>query len=278
MKKKHDDYSDYKRYQPPRQSRRKISFPVFILLVLLLGLAAAAYFFPMQISEALLTVSGNPNAQLAMQVARAGLPVATPMPTYTPYPTPTPIPPQVIAAQLQPMAKLVVLGSEVYEDDFHVGVEDGLCSHGADFMAQGAIEAGIDFDEIDADSIVYNASSQSYTLKLPAPELTSCRIEYIRLLDNSFSICAPDWDRARIFARKQAMDEFVDEVLEEGILDKAQDHSAQVLGDFVRILTGKPVHITYETRSRRVALPSSRKPHVPRGWHYSSSKNEWRER
>ncbi len=127
-------------------------------------------------------------------------PLPTATPTYTPSSTPTPtntptptsIPPRVIIEYIQPMGQLVVSSVEVARADIHIAVDDGRwCSHDADYVAQGAIEAGIDFEALDEDNVSYDWATDSYTLHLPAPGLTSCRIEYIRQYANSFSVCKP---------------------------------------------------------------------------------------
>ena len=129
------------------------------------------------------------------------LPTFTPLPTTTPTttpsvtptdkptstptntPTPTPIPSRIIIEQIQPKGQLVVVSVEVARADIHISVEDGRwCSHDADFVAQGAIDAGIDFGALEEDIVTYDWATDSYTLRLPQPGLTSCRIEYIRQL------------------------------------------------------------------------------------------------
>ncbi|MCY4073737.1 MAG: DUF4230 domain-containing protein [Chloroflexi bacterium] len=161
---------------------------------------------------------------------------------------------------------------------FHVGVAEGLCSHGADFSAQGVIEAGINFDDINDENINYDPSSQSYTLKLPATEFTSCRIDYIRLTRADFSMCNPDFDRARQFAEFQVMLEFVEKSREDGLLEEAEERSTLILGDFVRNLTGKPVHVTFEEREGEPTMSASCHPEIPGDWHYDRSRNAWRKR
>ena len=159
--------------------------------------------------------------------------------------------------------------------EIQVDVEDGLCSHGGEFTVQGVIEAGIDFAAIDEDHVSYDSDQQSYLLKLPAPEFTSCRIEHIRLRENSFSLCNPDWDRARMFAEIQAMAEFLRESNEDDLLQKAAERSREVLGEFVRTVTGRPVVVTFEERSGKPIISSSCSPEAPSGWHYDNSESVW---
>ena len=161
--------------------------------------------------------------------------------------------------------------------NFHVGVSDRLCSHGGEFTAHGVIEAGIDFDEIDEDSLTFNTRSQSYTLNLPAPELTSCRIDYIRLMRVSFSMCNPDWDRARTLAEVQAMRDFINESLEDGLLDEAEQRSEVILGEFVSTITGKLVNVSFEKPGSIPKRNPSCHNFSTGEWHYNKAGNIWAE-
>lgn len=213
--------------------------------------------------------------------AHTPMPTYTPLPTYTPVPTatntpaPTPIPPAYIIQQMETQAQLVVVKNELTRRSFHVGVDDGLCSHGGDFTAHGVIEAGIDFDEIDDDSVTFDSRSQTYTLELPAPEFTSCRIEYIRLVKNSFSICNPDWDRARTLAEVQVMGDFVKDSREDGLLEDAAKRSELILGEFVRGITGKRVNVSFEKQRASPKQDASCRPRATGGWRYNRVKNLW---
>ncbi len=174
------------------------------------------------------------------------------------------------------MGQLVVSSVEVARADIHIAVDDGRwCSHDADYVAQGAIEAGIDFGALDEDNVSYDWTTDSYTLHLPAPGLTSCRIEYIRQYANSFSVCNPDWDQVRILAHFEAINSFVDKVLEEGLLERAKDQAEVLLGSFVSSFTGKPVDIVFETVQATPEHPSSCEPDIPRGYSFNEETNEW---
>ncbi len=203
------------------------------------------------------------------------LPTYTPRPTYTPFPTPTPIPLAFVIQQLETQAQLVVVQNEIAMRDFHVGVDDGICSHGADFSAHGVIEAGIDFAAIDEERVTFDSDKGRYFLQLPAPEYTSCRIEYIRQVENTFSLCNPDWDRARIFAEAQTMTRFLKESEEEGLLLNAAEQSAEILEDFVRTLTGKPVIVDFDERVGKPKISGSCVPSVPGEWYFDDTDQLW---
>ena len=210
----------------------------------------------------------------------SAIPSSTPTETYTPIPThtptQTPIPSRIIIEDIQPMGQLVVVSVEVARADIHVVVEAGrLCDHNADYVAQGVIEAGINFSALDEDNIRFDWATDSYTLQLPAPGLISCRIEYIRQYSNSFSFCNPDWDKVRMIAHYEAIRSFVDRVLEEGLLKRAEDQAEVVLGSFVHSITGKPVNVTYDAKITPPEHPSSCEPDIPRGYSFNDDTNEW---
>ena len=140
---------------------------------------------------------------------------------------------------------------------------------------KACIEAGIDLSAIDEGRVSFDSDKGSYSLKLPAPKFTSCRIERIRIQENSLSLCNPDWDRARIFAEVQAMAEFIKDSEEDGLLNEAADHSAEIIEDFVRTLTGKPVDVVFDEGSGKPKISASCVPEVPRGWYFDTTEQVW---
>ncbi len=285
----------YKRkyeHEPPTHKRSR-----WVWLGWLIAAGALLYIFATPLAELLLIVKGHPNARAAVEMARGidfepePLPTYTPPPTYTPYPTytpvptstptptPTPISPGAVLAHVQAEAKaeLVVAEHELTERDFHVGVSSGLCSYGGDFTALGTIEAGLDLTDLDGESVHYDADTQTYTLRLPAPMLTKCDVEYIRLIDNSFSLCNPDFDLLRRLGEVQVMTRFTDRALERGIIADAEEQAALILEDLVRTFTGKQVKTEYETLRGKPEMDMS--CHVSGyDWSYNRVKNVWTNR
>ena len=110
---------------------------------------------------------------------------------------------------------------------------------------------------------------------MPAPELTSCRVDYIRQYDRSFTTLGVDWDEARLLANYMALTQFRDDAIEGGILTRAETEARLVLGNFVRLLTGHPVEINFQ-QPEATELPPSCQPDVPQGWQYDAKTNSWR--
>lgn len=197
---------------------------------------------------------------------------ATLKPTYTPTPTLIPI-----YQHIQEMGQLVVISSELARADIHVGISRGACSHGADHAAHAVIEAGVNFGEIDEEDIRYYPEIDTYTLHIPAPNLTSCRMEYIRQYDKSHTWCGVDWDMVRLLGQAQSMQDFVDRAKDNEILDRAEKQTRTLLGSFVNALTGSKALITFLEGYSQAKPPSSCQPEqdIPRGWSYDEDSNTW---
>ena len=87
--------------------------------------------------------------------------------------------------------------------------------------------------------------------------------------------CNPDWDKVRILAHYKAIHSFVDRVLEEGLLERAEDQAEVTMGSFVRSITGKPVNVVFDTAQATPKYPSSCEPDVPSGYSFNDETNEW---
>lgn len=175
--------------------------------------------------------------------------------------------PQTIVNSINGIGQLVTVTSDVDKTDVHVEIHRGILNAGyysANHYAIGAIEAGIDFGAIDANSIRFE--DDVYILTLPAPVVTSCRIEHIDQNQYSLTLLSADWDMVRQLAQAEALMQFVEDMIEFGILERAEEETALRLGDFVRELTGKPAQIIFAERTSELELPDSCQPYTPSGW------------
>ena len=211
-----------------------------------------------------------PTHRLMTTATPTSTPTATP--TYTPTHTPTPIP---VLQYIQEMGQLVVISAEFARGDIHVAVNDGACSHGADHVAEGVIETGIDFNAIDEDNIERHFFTGDYTIELPPPVVTSCRMDYIRQYEGSFTLCGANWDTVRMLAQYQAMSDFISRIEENRILERAENHASIIVGSFVSGLTGRNAQIVFEPGDNEPTLPSSCKPEIPEGWHFDEASRAW---
>ena len=174
---------------------------------------------------------------------------------------------RTIINNLQGMGQLVTVKAEVSKTDVKISINRGFLNYGhyrANHIVVGVIEAGIDFDAINDDSVRFE--NDTYTLTLPAPIITSCRIEHIDQNEYSLTLLPADWDTVRQLAQYDAIVQFAKEMVEEGILEKAKEETAVRIGDFVSNLSGKLVNIEYVTASGETVKPPSCKPDAPSGW------------
>ena len=223
-------------------------------------------------------------------------PTFTPPPTYTPYPTYTPIPTdtptntptstptaninasRTIVQHVQLLGQHVIYSAEFAKADIHVGVQAGLlgaCSHGADYVAEGTIEVGIDFSAIDETSVSYNADNDAYTLVSPPVTLSSCRIEFIDQYHQSHTLCGVDWDTLRQLAQNEALSQFIEDTTERGVLQRAQEQATILLGAFIHSITDKPAHVVFLEEPADAALPQSCSPESPDGWEQDQESGIW---
>ena len=186
---------------------------------------------------------------------------------------------QTIVQGIQPLGQLVSVSAQLAKADLTVDVYQGnfnTCGFSANHVAQGTIEAGIDLTKIGDGNLSYDTAREVYVLIVPEPQLTSCRVDFIRQYDRSFTTCSVDWDEARLLANYVALTSFRDDALEGGILTRAEQETRIVLGNFVRLLTGHPVEIVFQPPTDGdVTLPPSCQPDTPTGWTEDPNTHVW---
>ncbi|GIL09362.1 MAG: hypothetical protein BroJett033_8730 [Chloroflexota bacterium] len=198
--------------------------------------------------------------------------------------------PSIINSVL-PLGQLVTVNAQLAKADIRVVVRGGMlnsCSFNADHVAVGAVEAGVDLSQLDNSAAHYDETTETYYLTLPVPHLTSCRIEFIRQYNRSFTTCPVDWDEARLLANYTALDDFRNTAIEGGILERAEREARIVMESFVRALTQKNVVVMFARNgtqldatnepmdTRATNLPPSCVPQAPQGWLYIEQDRAWR--
>lgn len=189
------------------------------------------------------------------------------------------VPSRTIISSIAPLGQLVTVSAEVAQADINVTVDTGglnLCGHNANHVAQGVVEAGIDMTLVGDENISYDAIEDRYTINLPAPQITSCRIEYIRQYERQGGGvgCNVDWDSIRLLAQYQATIGFATDTLEADILDRAERETTLLMGSFIAALTDSDVDINYADNSE-INLPPSCQPQLPRGWTLDPETQLW---
>lgn len=183
---------------------------------------------------------------------------------------------QAILSSLRGIGRLVTVTSDPHSRNVHVGVKqgiwifDGIGSYGADHLAEGIIEAGIDFTKIRSDSL---RCEDTCTLIVPHPTITNCTIVRLRQTEQSNAIGRRDWELLEELGRYEAIKLFIDDVKELGILDNAKEETELILGEFVSGLTGKPVHIEFDDEPDELEYGDTCHPDPPFGW--SKEGGQW---
>lgn len=244
-----------------RERRSSAKWGILGCLVLILIVVAGVFILP--------TVIG---ATAFNNIVDSVLSVFRPAPSFA-----TTTSTQTIVTGIQPLGQLVTVSAQLAKADISVGVSGGglnACGFSADHVAQGAIEGGVDLAQVTEEDVTYNELTDTYTLRLPAPQLTSCRVDFIRQYSRSTTICNVDWDEARMLAQYVALNEFRDDALEGGVLDRAALESRLVLSNFIGALTGSNVQIEFET-PEAVVMPSSCVPESPERWTFNDQTGTW---
>ena len=175
--------------------------------------------------------------------------------------------PYIIVNGMHGLGQLVTTTSEVATTDMRVEIHEGFLNAGyysANHIAVGAIEAGIDMDALTEEDL--RLENDTYHITLPAPVITSCRIEHIDQNQHSLTLLVADWDMVRQLAQYNAVVQFAEEMIEAGILQKAEYEADERIGDFVSNLTGLPTVVEFAARDGEPELPASCQPIPPSGW------------
>jgi hypothetical protein len=186
-----------------------------------------------------------------------------------------------IVTNIKPLGQLVSIRVELAQADISVGIRGGVlnfCGHSAQHVARGIIEAGVDLTLIDDASVSYDTAKNEYTLMLPAPQITSCNVPYIRQYEKSgggVPGCTTDWDTVRMLAQTTVMDAFVSDALEGGILGRAEDQAKNAVSNFVKSLTGSNVVVNFAPQEATPKLPDTCKHDAPSGWQFDEKERAW---
>lgn len=224
-------------------------------------------------------VAADPIRQLVQQVSDF----------LNPRPTASVISNLSIISSIQPLAELVTTRVELAKINVQVRVDYGTasgCSHTAAYAVAGEFEAGVDLGELQPGAVSYDEPTNTYTLRLPGARLTDCTIrDLARYEVTGLGICpgGANRDDTQPLARFTALNDFRDEVLENGILNRAQREAQAVITNFVTALVaanspadGKPV-VRIEFAQQDAQRPFSCQPDAPGGWEFDPATNYWKQ-
>lgn len=185
---------------------------------------------------------------------------------------------QAIISSLRGIGKLVTVTSDPHARKVFVSISEGIFDSGyysANHEVAGIVEAGVDFTKVKSSSLRYDTANDAYILIIPAPELTNCIIVKLKQTEHSLHLGLRDWELLEELARHEAIGLFMSDVKEIGILDKAEEETELLLGEFVRNLIDKPVDVIFEEQKSETDLPDTCAPKLPFGWEKDES-GAWR--
>jgi hypothetical protein len=178
---------------------------------------------------------------------------------------------------LAPLSQLVTISAQLARADVPVQVSGGalnVCGFSAYHVVQATLAAGVDLSQVQPEDIAFDEAADQYVITVPAPQYTSCSVDYSRQYQRSTTACNVDWDAARQLAEYTSMQAMMQETFEGGLLDRAGDEARTVLSGFIGALTGKPVQVVFDA-SRQPPFPAQCERRIPDGWTYDAVSNQW---
>jgi len=186
-----------------------------------------------------------------------------------------------IVERIKPLGQLVTTRVELASSRIEVATRYGVgnvCYIGALHSAQGWVEAGVNLDGFSPDNVIYDESSDTYTIRLVQPTVTNCQLDPMQIIKyhdwGATVACPANWDEMRLLASYTAVNNFRDRAVEEDIIGKAQRQADLILSNFVSSITGKPIVIEFIPASN-VVYPSSCLPNPPSSWRYDDAEQRW---
>jgi len=183
---------------------------------------------------------------------------------------------QTLVREILPKAELVTASAQLAKSGILIGVQQGVanaCGYSADHVATGTIEAGVNLADLSEQSVVYDALTDTYTVSVPAPRLTSCHIDQIQQYNVTFTACSQDVIGAQALASYIAITEFRDDAIEGGLLQRAEREVRLALRDLLTQFTTSKIVIQFMPPDN--VYPASCQPEVPPAWSFDANANAW---
>ncbi|MEM6281221.1 MAG: DUF4230 domain-containing protein [Chloroflexota bacterium] len=157
---------------------------------------------------------------------------------------------QTIVTQIRPLGQLVSTEGSFAKADISVSILQGRfasCNHRANHVASATIAAGIDLFEVNENSVTYDALTDTYTVTVPKPVITSCSVDFIDQYERNVNIptCIVDWDDARQLAQYEALVEMRQDAVNGGLLETAERQTDFALSSFITAITGSNVVVQF---------------------------------
>lgn len=188
---------------------------------------------------------------------------------------------QTIVQSIRPLGQLTSIRVQMAKADILVNLRYGavnVCNVWANHVAQGTVEAGIDLSRIRPEDILFDSEDDLYRVMLPSAQITSCSLDPVATQQYTSGgmtpLCPANTDEMRRLASYNALIEFRDDAIENGILEQAEMQASIVLSHFIRALTGREAEIAFKPREGLV-FPQSCMPEPPSPWIFNEQENRW---
>lgn len=193
---------------------------------------------------------------------------------------------RTLVTSVQPLGMLVTFRTDSMIEDIRVGIQQNIgnaCGIAASHMVTGGVEAGIDLSQITDEDIAFDPIRNVYTITLPAPTLTTCRVDTIQQYNRTFTMCPVDWDMVRALADYIALIQLRDNAIEGGALERAAVEGALRLTSLLQNVTDAGIEIVFRDpvppaaagETEVMPLGASCHPEPPAGWRIDPNTGGW---
>lgn len=125
----------------------------------------------------------------------------------------------------------------------------------------GVIEAGIDVSQISQDDILFDETSNTLTLRLPYPSLQSCFLDENQsyIVERNTALFGVPLANLEDAIRQNALIDYRDRAIEEGILATAQVEAERVMREFLSLILNPEtvLLIQFEAPVANAPLPAT---------------------
>lgn len=184
---------------------------------------------------------------------------------------------------IRQLGALTSTSAQMATADLSINVRYGIanvCNITAHHISQGTIEAGIDLTKVTTDHIRFDEGKNEYTITLPSPELTNCIIDPINTRQYQVSgtspVCTTNRDELRRLASYEALVQFRDNAVRDGILDRAGRNTELLLSNFLSGLSNGATVTVVFSEPENVDYPLTCRPSPPEPWFFDESINRWK--
>jgi hypothetical protein len=188
---------------------------------------------------------------------------------------------RTIVTGIKPMGELVTVSYQLATIDNEVIIQRGLlnaCQQSAKYAFVVEIQAGTDLTNLRESDVVYDEETNTYTITVPQPHLTSCNVyedssRYDRQMPLSLSTCMRHTDNEfKVLGEYQVVGNMRQRAIAEGILEQARTENEDTLVSFLSVITDSEIVLKYGDEDP--VHSDTCNPVVPDGWEIVVDENK----